>query len=70
VNDLQATANLLDGTGGAELVSEAVLQLIMVSIGEASGSDVVLNAAVGNGLVAQSDATAWAGVTDLVLPFG
>jgi hypothetical protein len=56
-------------TGPTALEDPATVRISVVEIGPASGDIDVLNAGAGNGIVAVDDATAWAGVSDLELPF-
>jgi hypothetical protein len=70
VNDPQTTGQMFDATGGAEQLSDFQIQLFLNAIGSSTGEEVILNATVGNGIVAVSGGGAWPGVTNLVLPFG
>jgi hypothetical protein len=63
-------AILWNATGGATLLNPTTVQLLLVEIDSATGSQVLLSATTANGIVADGDGAAWAGVTDLVLPFG
>jgi hypothetical protein len=58
-----------NGTGGATLLSPTTVRLLLLEIDSTSGSQVLLNATGGNGIVASGDGASWAGVTDLALPF-
>ena len=46
------------------------LRIQLTVMGSASGPDVELSVASGNGIVAADDGATWAGVSGLVLPFG
>ena len=67
-----------DGPDGHQLVgfeepvfvSPTEVSVLMHITGSASGDDVVLNVAAGNGIVAVDDGGTWAGVSGVVLPFG
>ena len=69
VDDQQHNDATFAATGAVELVSEAVVQIGLELVGDSTGVGVFLNAAAGNGIVAVDDGGAWAGATDLVLPF-
>jgi hypothetical protein len=69
VNDAAETGALWDATGGATLLDPVTAELQLVAVGGASGAGITLNASAANGIVAVGDAAAWAGVTDLQLPF-
>ena len=57
----------LDGTGGATLTAPETVEVALVGIAGGSGTQVLLDAAANNGIVAADDGGAWAGVTDYVL---
>jgi hypothetical protein len=56
-------------TGAATLDGPAVLRVVLEDDGDATGVETTLTAGGGNGIVAADDRAAWAGVTDLNLPF-
>lgn len=60
----------LSATAGAELVNPSTVRFMLDRLGGATGSVVTLTATADNGIVAVDDGGAWAGVTDLELPFG
>ncbi len=68
VDDGQFTNTRYEG-GGAELAGAASVWIELVPIGAASGGTVRLMAGAGNGIVATADGAAWAGVSDVALPF-
>jgi hypothetical protein len=57
------------GAGGATLVSPTAVELLLVGVEELPFTGVHLTAALANGIVASGDEVAWAGVTDVELPF-
>ena len=69
VDDDQDSAWRLGGQGGATLVNPTTVQVPLDRIGDSSESGVHLFVSAGNGIVAASDGAAWAGVSDLELPF-
>ena len=58
-----------DATGGPELLGAETVRITLVAIGDPGGSSVRMTAGAGNGIVALDDPGAWAGVTDLELPW-
>ena len=57
------------GTDAAELLSPTTVRVILIGIAEWTGEGVTMSVAADNGIVAADDGGAWAGVTDLALPF-
>lgn len=57
------------GTGTAEQPAPATVYVILDGLEELPLEGVHLNATNANGIVAADDATAWAGVSELELPF-
>jgi len=53
----------------AELLPNGSVRLTLAVVGDAPGGVLTLTAAADNGIVAAGDGGAWAGVTDLLLPF-
>ena len=58
-----------DGTGGCIATGPATMQITLNPIAGPGGSGVTLSASAANGIVAADDGGAWAGVSDLELPF-
>jgi hypothetical protein len=69
VNDPLTLSSLFDGSGGATLVLPTVVQLTLVPAGLPSGVVVTLSATDANGIAPAGGGAAWAGVTNLELPF-
>jgi hypothetical protein len=57
------------GYDAAIVVGPTTVQILLSGIEEYAGPGVILTAAAGNGIVAADGGLAWAGVTDLSLPF-
>lgn len=57
------------GTGTPFLVGPTEVLVFLHNVGSASGSDVLLTAAAGNGIVAVDDGGTWEGASVLPLPF-
>jgi hypothetical protein len=57
------------GTGGIGRVDPMTLTIYLVAVGAASGSQTMMSATTGNGVVARIGSGLWLGVTNLVLPF-
>ncbi|HSV13218.1 MAG TPA: hypothetical protein VLI90_03100 [Tepidisphaeraceae bacterium] len=70
VNDPVSTVNLLGGTWIVEMMSAASVRVTLDTLGDASGSVVLLVVDAGNGVVAAGDGAAWAGTGGVALPFG
>ena len=51
------------------IVNPTTVQILLSGIDDYTGPGVILTAAAGNGIVAADGGAAWAGVTDLSLPF-
>jgi hypothetical protein len=66
VNDPDAAA-LYEATGQAQLADARTVVIGLVSEGSSSGSQLVLNAGAGNGIVAQAGGGEWAGVDNYPL---
>jgi hypothetical protein len=69
VVDGSITAAVYGATGAVEQPDAASVVIGLFYLSDDSEPQVLLNAATGNGIVAVGDGHAWAGVTDLVLPF-
>lgn len=69
VNDPVTNNKLYLATGDHEAVDN-YLEIQLEEQGPASGAAVVLNAGAGTGIVGSGDGATWAGVSDVVLPFG
>jgi hypothetical protein len=54
---------------GAVLVAPDTVQLSLTPVGAASWTNVVLDAAANNGIVAVNDGGTWPGANSLLLPF-
>jgi hypothetical protein len=67
IDDGPGTGKLLGGTGAAH--EPGVVNVALAVIGTSESAETTLTAGAGNGIVAADDGAAWAGVTDLVLPF-
>jgi hypothetical protein len=59
---------LYDATGPFEMYAPETINILMVQIGGYEGDD-ILNATSASGIVAVDDGGAWAGVTDITLPY-
>ena len=70
VNDPVTNMSLMTGTDGAHEIALGVVTVPMQPNGPATGAQVLLSASADNGIVSYDDGTPWAGVTDVVLPFG
>jgi hypothetical protein len=64
------TAGSFVGSGPATVVNPTTIQVFLEQIGSPTVSDVELSATAFTGIVAVDDGGTWAGVSDLVLPFG
>ncbi len=58
---------LFEGNSGATLIAPETVEIILEIIAPWSGSQTLLNAAAGNGIVSAIDASPWAGVSGFVL---
>ena len=58
-----------DGTGGASLLNATTVKIFLTELGITPATVTVLNATAINGIVATDDAGAWAGASELNLPF-
>ena len=58
-----------EATLGAVLVDPQTVRLALIDLTGFAGPDVRLNAAAGNGIAPAGGGAAWAGVTDLLLPY-
>jgi hypothetical protein len=56
-------------TGPVTRPDAMTVRIQLVEVGPVSGDDIELTATSSNGIVAVGDGAAWAGVTNLVLPF-
>jgi hypothetical protein len=56
-------------TGGVTVIGATTVRLGLVFFQDAGAEQVMLNATGGNGIVAAGGGAAWAGVSDLSLPF-
>ena len=70
VDDGLTEGMLYTGAGGAVLESPTRVAFTLVPVGGTSKDTLTLTALAGTGIVALDDGAAWAGVTDLGLPFG
>jgi hypothetical protein len=57
------------GDGPGTLLTPTTVVIALVEDGGQGGPVVTLTASAGNGIVAVDDGDAWAGVTDVTLPF-
>lgn len=69
VNDPVWAAATFDGSGGAVLVSPAVVDVMLVPIDLPSGTIVTMSATAATGIAAADDGGTWAGAIDLALPY-
>ena len=69
VDDDQDSGWRLGGQGGATLVDPMTVQVPLDRIGDSSESGVHLFVSASSGIVASGDGAAWAGVSDVALPF-
>jgi hypothetical protein len=60
---------LFAGTNGTVMLDASTVQIGLSMIEDADEPGVVLNVLAGNGIVVVDDGTAWAGVSELGLPF-
>ena len=65
----QPADGIYQGTGAATMVGPTTVQVALTPIGMTGGPARLLTATAGTGIVADGDGAAWAGVTDLPLPF-
>ena len=65
----QPADGIYQGTGAATMVGPTTVQVALTPIGMSGGTERLLTATAGTGIVADGDGAAWAGVTDLSLPF-
>jgi hypothetical protein len=68
--DDQSGGQFYRATGAAMLTDPQTVLIDLEYAADSSGTQVLLSADAGNGIVAAEDGTAWAGVSALVLPFG
>ncbi len=68
VDDYES-GSLYQGTQFASLLNPTTAEIGMVIIDSSTGTQILLTAGAGNGIVAVDDGGAWAGVTDVELPF-
>jgi hypothetical protein len=57
------------GTEESELLSPTTLRVVLVGVGEWSEPGITMTASAANGIVAEGDGAAWAGATELGLPY-
>jgi hypothetical protein len=69
VNDPVIAGARFEATAGATLLGPTTIRLLLADVAGASGNDVTLSATPTNSVVAVDNGAAWAGVTDLELPF-
>jgi hypothetical protein len=69
VNDAQSRHQLFDAAGGTALLDPVTVRFTLEIIGASSGAGQQLTAEADNGIVAVGDGAAWAGATELALPF-
>ena len=69
VNDVVESGRGYDGTGGATLLSPAVVEVSLTDLGEAEGAGVTMSAASGAGIVAVDGGQLWAGGFEIPLPY-
>jgi len=69
VDDDQDSGWRLGGQGGATLVDPMTVQVPLDRIGDSTESGVHLFVSASSGIVASGDGGAWAGVSDVALPF-
>lgn len=58
------------GTGAVMVVSDTQIRITLANVGSYGGDDVLLDVGADSGIVAVDDGGTWAGVADVVLPFG
>ena len=63
LNDAEMTVRQYSATGTALQLAPEIIRINMVEIGMAEGMLVTLDAAAGNGIVAENDGGVWPGVT-------
>ena len=69
VNDGAMSGARWEATGNATLMGPAIVRIEVADFASATGPATVLDAGAGNGIVAVDDGGAWAGVTELELPW-
>jgi hypothetical protein len=69
INDPEFSGNTFVGTGEAVLETPTMVYVPLAVTGTATGTGVQLTASADTGIVAAGDGAAWAGVTELQLPF-
>ena len=69
VRDGDETHTLWHGTGGAELLGPAIVQITLNEFDPESVPGIVLSASATSGIVAVDDGGQWAGASNLPLPY-
>jgi hypothetical protein len=69
VDDALNTQMRWRGTGAAIVLGPAAIRVNLEFVEDIGGAGVVLTAGAGNGIVAVGDGAAWAGASDVELPF-
>jgi hypothetical protein len=69
VRDGGLNERIYNATGAVTRPSASSVRIILVETGPVAGDDVRLTATGSNGIVAADDGAAWAGVSNVVLPF-
>ena len=62
--------NVVAGFGTPDIGTPNQVLVYMAWVGDYGGPDLRMTAGAGNGIVAADDGGVWAGVTDMVMPFG
>jgi hypothetical protein len=57
------------GTADSALLSPTTVRVVLLGIGDWTEPGITMTASSANGIVADGDGAAWAGVTDLALPW-
>ena len=70
VSDGDVTGFVYAGTAESFLMGPTVLRVMLAGIEEGAAPGITMTVGAGNGIIASGDGAAWAGVTDLELPFG
>ena len=70
VSDGDVMGFFYQGSDESFLMGPTTLRVMLVGIEEGAPSGVTMTAGASNGIVASDDAAAWAGASDVTLPFG
>jgi hypothetical protein len=69
VNDQPNTGQRWQGTDEFSQPDDATVRITLIATGPATPGPLTMSASAGNGIVARDDGAAWAGASNLELPF-